>query len=540
MKLYEETQEARYLIHAMNHLRTADQLIDFLQLEIAEEDSKLYWRSEASTIYSLGVLTAFYAQRNDLAFYYNEKKKALLLTEAVTNNAQKVEVPAVLLEEELLLKREVLSLEQSYEEVKDSALKNQMHRQIFNAKKQLARFTDSIYKEYPAYKTNAQRITIRTLTEVQQSMGMNDVILSYSWDQPYADLFALFVMMITPSDVSIIRLEHSEIMARQLEQYSADLRRPLETISELEQFKVHANALYRHLIPATLFEDEFQPKKLIIVPDGPLHHIPFEALVPHKESLSYLIQMIPISYAYSMSFLIQNRKVKRTATKNLIAYAPQTFDNRKLPELARTSNEVNTIRQYYGGDARIRKEATKRHFMERANEYRILHLATHADAGKFPWIAFQDSTMETYELYTMKQQAEMVVLSACNSAAGELASGEGVFSIARAFFYSGANSVVSSFWNVNDKAAVNIMEHFYEGIAAGKNKSEALQKSKIAYLDTHSLSEASPYYWASFIIVGDDGPLTSGDNNAHFGFIILALVVLGIFFFFYRRNRNRI
>ena len=90
--------------------------------------------------------------------------------------------------------------------------------------------------------------------------------------------------------------------------------------------------------------------------------------------------------------------------------------------------------------------------------------------------------LKLHELYTYKNNADLVVLSACNTSLGEVAVGEGVLSLARGFFYSGANSVISSLWNVNDVATTSLMNNFYTNLKDNQTKAEALTNAKRKYL----------------------------------------------------------
>lgn len=162
-----------------------------------------------------------------------------------------------------------------------------------------------------------------------------------------------------------------------------------------------------------------------------------------------------------------------------------------------------------------------------------MHLATHANASNetSPWIAFKNEKLYLNELYTIKNQAELVVLNACNSSLGKINNGEGIFSLARAFFYSGANSVVSSLWNVNDKSNTEITISFYNYLKEGKTKSAALRQAKLDYLTSHSLSESSPYYWSSLILIGDNSAIELNDNlliNSILGVLFLLFVIFRI------------
>ena len=90
------------------------------------------------------------------------------------------------------------------------------------------------------------------------------------------------------------------------------------------------------------------------------------------------------------------------------------------------------------------------------------------------------------EIYATKNQADLVVLSACKTSQGSLKSGEGVMSMARGFFFSGTHTVVSSVWSINDKTTEALMVDFYKNLDKGFNKSEALHKAKLSYLQSNS------------------------------------------------------
>jgi CHAT domain-containing protein len=348
-------------------------------------------------------------------------------------------------------------------------------------------------------------------------------------------------MAVNKNQVALFPIDQKAALEEQLMKFSSSLRQPLSTSKDLEAFKENAHQLYKGLLPSAL-RTMLNDKQLIIVPDGPLQNIPFEALVSATNSFTYFIQDNEMSYAYSMSFLMHNANIERSAAKDFIAYAPGTFQQNDLPELSYTITEVGAIQDAMNGINRLNLDATKAHFLTQANNFKVLHLATHADAGEFPWIAFQDEILETHELYTMSHQAELVVLSACKSAAGKTASGEGVFSIARGFFYSGANSIVSSLWNVNDKATADIMVDFYKGLKNGERKSEALRTAKINYLQASSLSDASPYYWASFVLIGENNAMPHLEQPFGPIFFIIAFGFLMLFaaiVYFFKKNKKR-
>jgi CHAT domain-containing protein len=213
--------------------------------------------------------------------------------------------------------------------------------------------------------------------------------------------------------------------------------------------------------------------------------------------------------------------------------APVQFDSLGLSPLSYSQNEITFLESSFAGDYFTRQEATKDRFMDQFPSYNMVHLATHADAQDetMPWIAFSDGKLTLNELYLKPNQAEMVVLSGCNTTLGEQAIGEGVISLARGFFYGGTQSVVSSLWNINDQATPYIMDRFYGYIKDGKDKATALSLAKQDYLTDHSLSETSPYYWASFVLLGSTQPIGFHDPWLLAGISIVVLLGFGLLFF---------
>lgn len=239
-----------------------------------------------------------------------------------------------------------------------------------------------------------------------------------------------------------------------------------------------------------------------------------------------------------MSFLMHNKENKRNSTSKFIGYSPNTFPYTELTPLSKTASEISSIKDIIDGELRLGEKATKNAFLTESGNYEIVHLATHANSGSEPWVAFSDAKLDAKELYTFKTQSDLIVLSACNTSTGVVARGEGVMSLARGFFYAGANSVVSTLWNVSDQAASFIMKDFYKELAAGNSKSESLQAAKLNYLNTHSLSDASPYYWASFVLIGETAA-TPVKPNFTLGVILLVVFGSMLFFFLLRRKRNQ-
>jgi len=300
--------------------------------------------------------------------------------------------------------------------------------------------------------------------------------------------------------------------------------KPFFKPEEKKKFEGISNALYQVLFPEGI-RSFISDNKITIVPDGLLQSIPFEALITDTLTGAYFIESSEISYAYSITFLAQNQKISRNPQSELLGFAPIEFKD--LTKLPKTEDEIKKIQNHLKHKVYLGNEATSSQFLSAISDFNVIHLATHADASDSiaPWIAFSDRKMNLSELYTIKLQAELVFLSACNTSIGKHYTGEGVMSLARGFFSSGANSVISSLWNVDDRSTNKIVSNFYKNIKQQTTKSKALRKAKLNYIYSSSLNETSPYYWASFILIGDTGSIEIQDNNTIF------LLVIGSLFF---------
>ena len=139
--------------------------------------------------------------------------------------------------------------------------------------------------------------------------------------------------------------------------------------------------------------------------------------------------------------------------------------------------------------------------------------------------AEDDNMLMLAELFNQRLQADMVVLSACETGTGKLFKGEGIMSLGRGFTYAGARSLVMSLWQVNDASTAEIMRYFYAYLAKGMDKDEALRKAQLDFITAGDNQSAHPYYWAGFIAMGDMTPLIIIPQQSYWLWILT--IVLG-------------
>ena len=287
--------------------------------------------------------------------------------------------------------------------------------------------------------------------------------------------------------------------------------------------------------------DNVAVKKLIIIPDGQLNFVPFDALVTgikadqNPQHFSYLLHQKQISYGYSVATLLKQSGYQSTASSAGLALFAPVFAGKergKMP-LLHTIEETDAIKkENSSGKFYLKEQATISQFKNAVAGAGIIHIASHASAdtsgGRQPMIEFYDSSLYLNEIYTMHINPRLVVLSACETGIGVLDKSEGAMSLARGFYYAGAQNIVTSLWSVDDKSTAGVFTNFYQHTNSN-DYSLALHEAKLAYLNNASESYASPYYWAGFIHIGNQ-KLPEKSNRNIWIIAILSAAILTLFF----------
>lgn len=526
----DETKDSTLVKKAFINLKIADEVIDYLLKESTEVASKFHWRKTASDIYAKLIHCAYLMDDRNLFFHYAEKNKAFLLTTSVLENAKKKQLPDSILPIDLQFRKNILTAQKGINDLTDSAKKDSIERDLFQLKEAYRSFQETLAKKFPSHFLSKNQAKVFELSTIQKTLDATKVLVSITWNEADEFTSSTYVMLVSQNETRAYLIKDIPHLKKLVLKYREAISKPFNTKEDRSNFIEISNELYRTLFPSEGIQHFIKDKHLIIIPDGHMQSIPFEALIIEKASQTYLIEQHEISYVYSASFQLHNNSLTRVASKGFVAFSPITFSDTSLDNLSYSEQEMEHIEKHIKGDFFFRREATKSQFLKKYGQYQIVHLATHANATRNPWIAFNDSIVSLAELYTAPNNAELVVLSSCNTAVGEVSEGEGVLSLERGFFYSGAHAVVSSLWNVNDKSATTILGDFYKNLGEGMSKSQALRSSKLNYLKSHTLSQKSPYYWAPYIMVGNTDPVSFHPQKSKltwlWGIVFLAAIFL--------------
>lgn len=511
---YETEKDAKSLEESIFYFKLTDETFDFYTQNVNEFNSKLQWRKDASQHYGRALKACFYAQDVESAFFFMEKNKAILLTEAIDKQRtnKSFNLPANVYKLENDLKRSINELENSLEANGANGANVTISENILRKKERLDSYWDSISNLYPNY-IPLRTSSILKLNDLQATLKPDEVVISYHLAVDdgagvYSNTNNGYVLAITKTKTYLQEIPDLPGLKKDVKALTTSLKVPFTTEKSARFYYALSNKLYRALFPSEEIKKELSGRKVAIIADNYLSLLPFEALSVDPQAPAYLIEDSEIRYLYSNSFLENNRQDK-IAKNSFLGMAPTQFDELALSTLSNSKLEIEILGKYYSGNALFNEMATRDSFMRKLPEHGIIHLATHADAQDSiaPWIAFYDGKITLEDLYETQNNASLVVLSGCNTTLGKQETGEGVMSLARGFFYSGAQSVMSTLWSIDDKSTATLVSNFYENLADGQTKATALHNAKINYLNTHSLSEASPYYWASFIHLGENNTL---------------------------------
>lgn len=518
--------------HALNTIKRADWLIDIAKRS-SEYKSKLFWRKTATDLYIKGVEIAYLTHRPEDAFYFIEKNKALQLLEDVNLKSARAntEIPETISTKEQALKAKIIALENegSISEVVTS------NRDLIIAKNNYERFIDSLatnIKLLYKLEKSAEVVSIDTLRD--KLLQSQQAYIEYILDEEDG-----YGLVITKEGFSLFKINKLEELQKLALAYRTFVNSPITDKQSVADYRKTAHSLYKLLFPTDI-QELIKNRELTIIPDYFLQNIPFEALMTAEDDPeAFLIFQNQVNYAYSLTFLIENKKLKKVNKNSISAFAPINFED-NLPALKNTQMELEAIDQLAAMDAFFYEEATKRNFFEHSKDAKIIHIASHANASDSinPWISFYDGKLNLNELYNHNTAADLVVLSACKTSLGEVYKGEGVMSLSRGFFNSGSQSVLTTLWEINDKATLQIVNGFYQNLKEGQNKSLALHNAKLAYLKRASLSEASPYYWASFILIGDTGKIDLPDARPYLYYLLALIALATILFVFLKKDKK--
>jgi len=548
------------------------ELIDKMRSGYKAEGSKLFIGEEAIQVYHKAIRSALKLyditkdhQYKEQAFVFTEKNKSAVLWEAILESQAKqfAGIPDSLQEKEKELRIDLAFYDTEIQKEKqkkadqDSLKLRDFEDRYFNLNRQYEKLIDEFEKFYPKYYDLKYQVHTASIREVQKGLDSKTALLEYSFGDS-----SLFIFVISKQAFDMVVVPIDSTFAQSVTQFCTAIKK-----IKKKTFLENSRLLYDKLI-LPIEKHIASKEKLVFIPAGRLHYIPFENLVSKETfvneksntavkinfaKLDYLIKKYDISYHYSAILFSKHTKqqaeLKLATSGDFVGYAPVfsessdngrilashrsvfdttryaeivrsvTVDGQKLQEIKYTEDEVKFIMNLFtdkkkSGFGYFHNDASEENFKSHVGQYKYVHIATHGlmneEQPKLSALVFsqptdsnfsEDGVLYAGETYNLNLNADLVVLSSCESGVGKLVKGEGMMALTRGFLYSGTPNIMYSLWKVYDIYTKELMVKFYRNVVSGKNYSESLRQAKLAMIKNETT--AFPNIWSSFVLVGN-------------------------------------
>ncbi len=426
-----------------------------------------------------------------------EQSKSRTLLDQIERNHQNTKSYK---NDSLIIKKRTLEQAIAYHEKQQLENNTAKADQLAALKFNLSMIDKEIAKKYPQF-------NITTASELSLSQLPNHRFIEFFIGDKH-----IYAISIRHKKIEqVIKIDHADRVKAQIIDFVQTYfqQGPNAMLNKPKAYFMAAHHIYQLLIGPLKPNHQ---EKLTIIPDGVLGYLSFDGLITQPQYLEniskwpFLIKQNDISYAFSIKTLLAKPKPSKSSVFTGIFVTHEQGDKMSL---AAIKEEAKLIAEQVKGNFLYNEALTTASFEKWFEQSKVLHIGTHAylsGANKEPTLDFGKEKMYLFELSAKQHAPSLVVLSACRTADGKLAVGEGIISLSRGFNAIGTMATVASLWNVNDNAGALITADFYKYINKGYMASEALRQAKLNWLNSEKSSSALllPYYWDSLIYMGKD------------------------------------
>ncbi len=535
LDLYKIKKNKDLLHAALGTYQLADKAVDLMRWKQYGEQSKLFWRGKTKKMYENAIEACYLANDVNLAFFFMEKSRAVLLNDNLNELGASAKLPPAEIQKDQEYRVKVITAQQKWAAStldKNESDKNQA--KLLQAKAEFENYIRSLEKKYPAYYQYKYTADVPSLKDLQTYLSERKA----SFVHYFINDSVTYILGITPENARLTKLSKKQFDPAKLGDFVRICSEKQALINNYGSF-----ATLSYDLQKTLFQPLQLPRgKVIICSDGFL--VPFEAFSKDPQGRQPLLGDHIFDYVYSAGYLLKNLAAA-PSEGNFIGFAPVHFQPYlQVADLKKAGSSLQEAAAFYSSSKVFTgDESTKNNFVNYITGYSIVNVFSHAsaDAGNSePLLFMQDSVIRLSELQLSRNLAtRLVILSACETNVGKNATGEGIYSLARGFTSAGIPSIAATLWKADEQAIYDISIIFHKYLAQGLPKDEALQKAKLDFIAGNSLEKSLPYYWANMILIGNADPVELNSPNT--GWIIgLGLVALVVFTVVIYRKKAKI
>lgn len=474
-------EQAGNLNAAIGFYEQAVDLIEQVRATFKTEATKIGFIGDKQTVYHHLIAALFAAARHGKALEYVERAKSRALVDLLASKKEFTVRKGDAQEINAMLKElETLEAQGWIQETG----KGGTPRQLRSRTMQLTRL-----RTKAPQLASLVTVTTVSLPDLQARLSSDETLVEY-----YAAGEALYAFVLTREGISAVQLPITHLRERVQE-----FRNAVEDLRS-ERYQAIAQDLYQQLMKPV--EGLVSTPHLILVPHGVLHYLPFGALY---DGTRYLFERYHLRYLPSATLMAYlEPSAARPAARAMVIANPELGDRKPLGYAEQEARAV--AKAFPESTVLLRHEATETVFKRAGGQFPYLHLATHGVfASEDPLRsglllakdADNDGLLSVEELYSLRLDADLVTLSACETGLGRISNGDELVGLARGFLYAGSRAIVASLWSVDDEATSYLMSEFYAHLAKA-NTRDALREAQMQTRKRYP----HPFYWAAFQLTG--------------------------------------
>jgi CHAT domain-containing protein len=514
-------RERKRNAHALTSFRTAVEIIEKMRGGISADEFKATFLHDKIAVYEDAIAACLDDGGEELieeAFSLVESSKSRSLADLLaryvraSSESEDQGVPPARNRERLARLIEDLNwyssqagLAEDKGDQRSAELAGRYRERISSCERQIAHLFRRVETESPAF-ADIQRLKGASLADLHETLRPGECVVEYFTTGEQVSAFI--------ASTNGTKVAHRIAAKSEVEQLLSTLRFQIEKFNYgpeyvdayFGQLRRAANDALNRLYNMVFapIEAAIEGDRLVVIPHGALHYVPFHAL---HDGAGYLIDRFEISYAPSASVFKLCRK-RHAAGQDLRS---EGLDDGLLVALGVGESGTPNIEREIGALAALFPDsvaltgnhATLENLFELAPRARYLHLASHGyfrrDNPMFSFLKLAGANLHFYSLLDLKLKADLVTLSACHTGVNRVFPGDELHGLVRGFLYAGSPSVVASLWAVSDLSTAELMSEMYSALRAGATKRSALRRAQLRVKEAYG----HPYYWAPFVLMGN-------------------------------------
>ncbi len=479
-KIYKKEGDTK---NAISLLDSSISILESQRSTINTEASKIGFVGDKQNVYYEMVATLYENQEYSKAYEYVERSKSRALVDLL---ASKKDLDISKGDGEIKVALEELNNTELETSSLDKIIKPDDTDQL---KLRGIKIKDRISRKSPEI-SNLITVSGLSTDQIRSYLKDDETLIEYYYFDN--DLYAF---VLNRQELKVLRLD-----GKNLSDHIESFRREIMNLSS-NRYDYYSELIYRKIFKP--LEEFVKTKNVIIVPHGILHYLPFNAL---KSEKGYLAEIYSLSFLPSASVLKFLKSGGCNKNNSILIFGNPDLDDSKYDLQYASEEALEVSKEFSDSKVLTRKKATETEFKKHASAYCNIHLATHGTFdSRYPLSSglyfardeFNNGFLEVSELYSLNLSADLVTLSACETALGKINSGDDVIGLQRGFLYAGARSIIASLWTVDDLATSILMKQLYINLKK-MNKSDSLRDAQLAVKKQY----AHPFYWAGFQLTG--------------------------------------